>query len=29
VPEEYAKRCFRLVAYKLGMKAKFISRAHK
>jgi large subunit ribosomal protein L16 len=29
VPEEYARICFRLVAYKLPFKTKFISRAHK
>lgn len=29
VPEEYARRCFRLVAYKLPVKTKFISRFHK
>jgi large subunit ribosomal protein L16 len=29
VPEEYAKRCFRLAAYKLPFKTKFISRTHK
>lgn len=29
VLEEYARQCFRLVAYKLPMKTKFITRAHK
>lgn len=29
VPEEFARRCFRLVAYKLPFRAKFISRVHK
>lgn len=29
VPEEYARRCFRLCAYKLPIKTKFISRTHK
>lgn len=29
VPEEYARRCFRLAAYKLPIKTKFITRAHK
>lgn len=29
VPEEYAKQCFRLAAYKLPFKTKFISRIHK
>ena len=29
VPEEYARQCFRLAAYKLPFKAKFITRAHK
>jgi len=29
VPEEYAKICFRMVAYKLPLKTKFITRAHK
>ncbi len=29
VPEEYAKRCFRLTAYKLGFKTKFVTRTHK
>lgn len=28
VPEEYARHCFRLAAYKLPFKAKFISRLH-
>jgi large subunit ribosomal protein L16 len=29
VPEEYARQCFRLAAYKLPFKTKFITRAHK
>lgn len=29
VPEAYAQRCFRLAAYKLPFRTKFISRAHK
>lgn len=29
VPEEYARRCFRLAAYKLPLKTKFISRVHR
>ncbi|MDD5730303.1 MAG: 50S ribosomal protein L16 [Candidatus Omnitrophica bacterium] len=29
VPEEYARLCFRMVAYKLPFRTKFISRAHK
>ena len=29
VQEEYARQCFRLAAYKLPFKTKFISRAHK
>ncbi len=29
VPEEYARQCFRLAAYKLPMRTKFISRTHK
>ncbi len=29
VPEEYARRCFRLCAYKLPIRTKFISRTHK
>jgi large subunit ribosomal protein L16 len=29
VPEEYARRCFRLAAYKLPLRTKFITRAHK
>lgn len=29
IPEEYAKQCFRLAAYKLPLKTKFISRIHK
>lgn len=29
VPEEYARQCFRLAAYKLPMRTKFVTRAHK
>ena len=29
VPEEYARRCFRLAAYKLPMRTKFVTRLHK
>lgn len=29
VPQEYAKQCFRLAAYKLPVKTKFITRTHK
>jgi len=29
VPEEYAKHCFRLAAYKLPLRTKFITRIHK
>jgi large subunit ribosomal protein L16 len=29
VPEEYARRCFRLTAYKLPLRTKFITRIHK
>ncbi len=29
VPEEYAKRCFRLAAYKLPFRTKFITRTHR
>jgi len=29
VPEEYARRCFRLCAYKLPIRTKFITRTHK
>lgn len=29
VPEEFARRCFRLAAYKLPFKTKFITRVHK
>jgi large subunit ribosomal protein L16 len=29
VPEEFARQCFRLAAYKLPMKAKFITRVHR
>ncbi|MEW6101334.1 MAG: 50S ribosomal protein L16 [Candidatus Omnitrophota bacterium] len=29
IPEEYAKQCFRLAAYKLPLKTKFITRTHR
>ncbi|MDD2927537.1 MAG: 50S ribosomal protein L16 [Candidatus Omnitrophica bacterium] len=29
VPEEYARQCFRLVAYKLPLRTKFISRLQR
>lgn len=29
VPEEFARRCFRLAAYKLPFRVKFISRTHR
>jgi len=29
VPEEYARQCFRLAAYKLPFRTKFVSRIHK
>ncbi len=29
IPEEYARRCFRLIAYKLPFRTKFVTRAHK
>jgi len=29
VPEEYARQCFRLAAYKLPFRTKFITRVHK
>lgn len=29
VPEEYARQCFRLCAYKLPLRTKFITRTHK
>jgi len=29
IPEEYAKMCFRLAAYKLPLRTKFITRTHK
>ena len=29
VPEQFAKQCFRLAAYKLPFRTKFVSRAHK
>jgi large subunit ribosomal protein L16 len=29
IPEAYARRCFRLCAYKLPLRSKFVTRAHK
>lgn len=29
VPEEFARQCFRLAAYKLPIKTRFVSRIHK
>ena len=29
IPEAYAKRCFSLIAYKLPLRTKFITRVHK
>ncbi|OGX44574.1 MAG: 50S ribosomal protein L16 [Omnitrophica WOR_2 bacterium RIFCSPLOWO2_12_FULL_51_8] len=29
VPEEYARQCFRLAAYKLPLKTRFITRTHR
>jgi len=29
VPLEYARRCFRLCAYKLPLRTKFVTRTHK
>lgn len=29
IPEEYARRCFRLIAYKLPFRTKFVTMAHK
>src|SRR3989338_5604515 len=29
VPEEYAKQCFRLAAYKLPLRTRFITRTHR
>lgn len=29
VPEDYAKQCFRLAAYKLPMRTKFVTRTHR
>ncbi len=28
IPEEYARQCFRLAAYKLPVKTKFVTRTH-
>ena len=29
VPQEYAKACFRLAAYKIPLRTKFVTRVHK
>jgi large subunit ribosomal protein L16 len=29
VPEEYARQCFRLAAYKLPLRTKFVTRIHR
>ncbi|MFH1354559.1 MAG: 50S ribosomal protein L16 [Candidatus Omnitrophota bacterium] len=29
IPEEYAKQCFRLAAYKISQRTKFVTRVHK
>jgi large subunit ribosomal protein L16 len=29
VPQEYAKSCFRLAAYKIPLRTKFVTRIHK
>jgi large subunit ribosomal protein L16 len=29
VPEDYAKQCFRLAAYKLPLRVKFVTRTHR
>ena len=29
IPQEYARRCFRMAAYKLPFKTKFITRVHR
>jgi large subunit ribosomal protein L16 len=29
IPEQYAKQCFRLAAYKLPLKTKFVTRTHR
>jgi large subunit ribosomal protein L16 len=29
VPQEYAKSCFRLAAYKIPLRTKFVTRVHK
>ena len=29
IPESYARRCFRMAAYKLPMRVKFVVRTHK
>ena len=29
VPEEFARQCFKLVAYKLPLRTKFITRTHR
>jgi len=29
VPEEFARQCFRMVAYKISLKTKFVTRTHR
>jgi large subunit ribosomal protein L16 len=29
IPQEYAKSCFRLAAYKIPLRTKFVTRVHK
>lgn len=29
IPEEYAKQCFRMAAYKLPFRVKFVTRTHR
>ena len=29
VPEEYARHCFRIVAYKLPLRTRFVTRTHR
>lgn len=29
VPEEYARQCFRFIAYKIPLKTKFVTRSHR
>ncbi|MBU1999253.1 MAG: 50S ribosomal protein L16 [Candidatus Omnitrophota bacterium] len=28
IPEEYARRCFRMIAYKIPLRTKFVTRIH-